>query len=449
MQILDRLFPNRTGRGHAEEVEPRGAEEAPLAQDPPLAQPASLAEAPATEHAAPVAQEEALLAREEAPLAHEQAPLVQEQSPLAHEQAPLAQEQASLVQEQSPLIQEARRAQEQIEARLAEIMLWLRNIRAEGHNSLGTLSNAVANVREESNNRLAHLERLVNILTGAVANVGPAAAGERALATPPTDDIFALDYALTVGGSLLHVERLCSDIAAFSRGQLGEKDQFLLAERLAFAAYPTYKFSEFNRLHLKDRAFIETYKETMDPANWHSLDRKYLVNEMLKCVSHLPGDFVECGVWKSATAVWLARAAQAQGRHVHLFDSWEGLSTPEPAVDGTHWIKGSLAVDMASATKYLESYKCCSFYKGWIPERFDEVKDIKVCFLHIDVDLHDPTRHSLAFFYERMVPGGIIICDDYGAEPCPGAKKAVDDFLGSRPERVALLPTGQGLIIKQ
>ena len=385
----------------------------------------------------------------EARRAEEMARRVEAMARRAEETAPRAEEMARRAEETARHTEEMARRAEETEARLAEILLWLQNIRAEGQNSLGTLSNAVANVREESNNRLAHLEQLVNILVGAVANIRPAAADERVIATPPTNDIFALDYALTVGGSLLHVKRLCSDITAFSRGQLGEREQYLLAERLAFAAYPTYKFSEFNRLHLKDRAFIETYKETMDPGNWHSLDRKYLVNEMLKCVSHLPGDFVECGVWNGATAIWLARAAQTQGRHVHLFNSWEGLSSPNSAVDGSHWIKGSLAVDMSVATKYLEGYKHCSFYKGSIPERFHEVKDIKVCFLHIDVDIHDPTRNSFAFFYERMVPGGIIICDDYGAEPCPGAKKAVDDFLVLRPERVALLPTGQGLIIKQ
>ena len=34
--------------------------------------------------------------------------------------------------------------------------------------------------------------------------------------------------------------------------------------------------------------------------------------------------------------------------------------------------------------------------KGWIPTRFQEVADRHFAFVHIDVDLYEPTRDSLA-----------------------------------------------------
>jgi O-methyltransferase len=245
------------------------------------------------------------------------------------------------------------------------------------------------------------------------------------------------------------VEDFAKTISTVASRYLTEQQRYFLAERLAWAAYPKYRFSDLGSPHLEDRAFIDVFKETANPGTWHSLDRKYLVNEMLKSVEHLPGDFVECGVWKGSTAVWLCRAAERRQRRVHLFDSWEGLSAPDPRVDGTHWQEGSLAVSLDAAQEYLKPYPSATFYQGWIPDRFPEVGGAKVAFLHIDVDLFRPTHDSIAYFYPRVVPGGIIICDDYNTFSCPGAKKAVDDFFAHRPEKVAILPTGQALVIKQ
>ena len=69
----------------------------------------------------------------------------------------------------------------------------------------------------------------------------------------------------------------------------------------------------------------------------------------------------------------------------------------------------------------LKEFERVSYYKGWIPDRFEEVSDRKFSFIHIDVDLHRPTYDSAEFFYERLSPGGIILCDDYGSLLCPGA----------------------------
>lgn len=71
------------------------------------------------------------------------------------------------------------------------------------------------------------------------------------------------------------------------------------------------------------------------------------------------------------------------------------------------------------------------------------------CFVHIDVDLYQPTYDSLAFFYERTSSGGIILCDDYGFITCPGAKAAMDSFFLNKLERIVCLPTGQGFVVKK
>jgi O-methyltransferase len=48
-----------------------------------------------------------------------------------------------------------------------------------------------------------------------------------------------------------------------------------------------------------------------------------------------------------------------------------------------------------------------------------------------------------------MVPGGIIVYDDYGFHSCTGAKIAVDEFYTGKEERPIYLPTGQCIVIKR
>ncbi len=129
----------------------------------------------------------------------------------------------------------------------------------------------------------------------------------------------------------------------------------------------------------------------MDPGNWHSLDRKYIVRELLKLSAH-PGP-VECGVYKGATAYFLAQAAEGRGSLVHLFDSWDGLSPPR-LEDGANSVEGQFTVSDALAKKHLRAFDCCRFYKGWIPDRFSDVADIGIAFLHIDLDLLRPFFHK-------------------------------------------------------
>lgn len=68
--------------------------------------------------------------------------------------------------------------------------------------------------------------------------------------------------------------------------------------------------------------------------------------------------------------------------------------------------------------------------------------------MYIDVDLYQPILDSLKFFYKRMIPGGIMVFDDYGFTFFPGAKKAVDEFMSDKDDFFIALPSGQAFLIK-
>lgn len=227
-----------------------------------------------------------------------------------------------------------------------------------------------------------------------------------------------------------------------------ESARFSLAERLANKIYPRYKFSEFGRIFLYDEAFIQYYESFHKTRNFHSFDRKYALNQLIKLTLSLDGDTAECGVYEGASSYLICRRTSGLEKAHHVFDSFEGLSPPS-LEDGDYWRKGDLSCGEETIRDNLKMFTDVHYYKGWIPTRFQEVSDVMFCFVHLDIDLYQPTWDSLNFFYERMVPGGIILCDDYGFSTCPGAKKAMDSYCSDKPEAIISLPTGQGFIMKK
>ena len=87
-------------------------------------------------------------------------------------------------------------------------------------------------------------------------------------------------------------------------------------------------------------------------------------------------------------------------------------------------------------------------HKGWIPEVLRAIEPRPFSFVHVDVDLYEPTRSSLEYFYPLMSPGAVLLCDDYGSTDCPGALKACDEFLSDKPEKMIATAAGSGFFIK-
>jgi O-methyltransferase len=185
-------------------------------------------------------------------------------------------------------------------------------------------------------------------------------------------------------------------------------------------------------------------------------DRKFVLWSMARSVSHIAGDTAECGVLDGASSYLICAARRSDRPPLHhAFDSFEGLSVPSPedhpAIETSFtWTAGDLSVSLDEAQAKLGQFDNIRYYKGWIPTRFDEIADRRFSFVHVDVDLYAPTRDSLEFFYPRLMPGGILLCDDYGYHTCPGARRAFDEFISDKPEEAVVhLPTGQGFIVKR
>jgi hypothetical protein len=212
--------------------------------------------------------------------------------------------------------------------------------------------------------------------------------------------------------------------------------------------YKPYRFAWPFLDWYRDASFNE-YLSRFDELDGYNTHRRWMLAQLIRFTSNISGDTAECGVYRGSTSYLILEhnARCALPRHHFMFDSFGGLSKPTKE-DGNYWTEGDLSTSENNARKALQQFGNKTFLTGWIPQRFDEVASRRFSFVHIDVDLFQPTKDSLAFFYPRLESGAVLICDDYGCSTCQGATQACDQFLESCPEKMISLPDGGGFFIK-
>jgi O-methyltransferase len=182
----------------------------------------------------------------------------------------------------------------------------------------------------------------------------------------------------------------------------------------------------------------------------------YTLVHFLKEAMHLGGDVVECGVWRGGSARLLREEVLREGaaKKLYLFDSFEGMAAVDSEQD-RHNVGDFRDTSLEHVQSFVAGAKgddprgVAVFRKGWIPETFDGLDSMKVCFAHIDLDLYQSILDSLAFVYPRLASRGVIVFDDYGFASCPGARRAVDEFFDDKPEKPFVLDTAQAVVIKR
>jgi O-methyltransferase len=225
--------------------------------------------------------------------------------------------------------------------------------------------------------------------------------------------------------------------------------RFMLLVRLGSLLYPNYSF-KWPQMDWVNDARFNDYLARFGERRGFNIERRWMVKELMRLTEDVPGDTAECGVYEGAGSFLICEmnaACRRHRRHHHIFDSFEGVSTPLE-IDGTFWKKGNMKRGEDLVRRNLADCAAYTIYKGWIPKRFGDIADKRFSFVHIDVDLYEPTLESLRFFYDRMNERGIIVCDDYGFATCPGATRAVQEFLDHKPEKMAALTGGGGFLIK-
>lgn len=176
----------------------------------------------------------------------------------------------------------------------------------------------------------------------------------------------------------------------------------------------------------------------------------------------LGGALVECGVWKGGAVGLMALATMATDgppRHLHLFDSFTDICSPDPSIDGDRAIQESgdrLVANSSGAEPMAGFYDSVGghgtradcerliegaigypsaavhYHQGWFQNTVPEAAKLigPVAVLRLDGDWYASTMICLEHLYDNVVEGGIVILDDYGTYE--GCRRAVDEFLAAR-----------------
>ena len=149
--------------------------------------------------------------------------------------------------------------------------------------------------------------------------------------------------------------------------------------------------------------------------------------------------------------------AAFDGRGYRIFDSFAGLSAPsqEDAIEGEgaqvgrlrHMTRaGNFAASLDKVKAALSAFPRIEYFPGWIPAAFPQEDGARYRFVHVDVDVYQPTRDSIDYFYPRLVPGGMIVCDDYNWS---GARQAIEEVCARVGTDFATTPYTQAYIVRR
>jgi hypothetical protein len=192
-----------------------------------------------------------------------------------------------------------------------------------------------------------------------------------------------------------------------------------------------------------------------EPFTMTSYERRYALYTAVRHVHQtgVPGAFVECGVWRGGSTILAALAFERLGdtaRELYLYDTFAGMTEPSEAdgpevrrrweeqqEDGhNRWAYASrqeVAQNLEEAG--IEASRA-HLVEGPVEETIPAVAPDRIAILRLDTDWYESNLHELTHLYDRLEPGGVLLIDDYGR--WQGARQAVDEFFGSRPESVYL-----------
>lgn len=191
---------------------------------------------------------------------------------------------------------------------------------------------------------------------------------------------------------------------------------------------------------------------------WRRLDtecRQSPLIELLEESLGLEGDVIECGVYRGATTRLMGRRMRdvAPSKKLFACDSFEGFPQDRilDADLGPFRFRFKVRRKFRHASDvperliaYFDAYRINGYVvKGFFSDTLPKMKPRKYCFMFIDCDIYESHLDCLNVLYEQLVPGGIVVFDDYAEPKWPGASRAVDEYFADQPVKPERIDGGR------
>lgn len=204
---------------------------------------------------------------------------------------------------------------------------------------------------------------------------------------------------------------------------------------------------------LVDEEFGDIFEKTK-PFTMVSKERQYALYKAVEYVvkAKIPGDFVECGVWRGGNGMLIAHTLKKFGvtnRKIYLYDTYEGMAEPESidvnVNDGTRastywkkqkkegekWCYASFEEVRQNMRRTRYPEKNIVLVKGKVEDTIPKTIPARIAVLRLDTDWYSSTKHELHHLYPRLSRKGVLLIDDYGG--WEGARRAVDEYFKKQP----------------
>jgi O-methyltransferase len=215
---------------------------------------------------------------------------------------------------------------------------------------------------------------------------------------------------------------------------------------------PVYPFATYSPWN-KDKVFQKVYSSI----EGFTLVDKYRCFELWKLVEQSAklknGSIIEIGVWRGGTGALIAKQAKNCGieDRVFLCDTFAGVvkagANDSIYNNGEHADTNRQSVEEFILTKMnLDNIE---ILEGIFPEQTGSlVEDMQFRFCHIDVDVYQSAKDIVDWIWNKMVPGGIMIYDDYGFDSCDGITKYVEEQMMCKDRLIIHNLNGHAIVMK-
>lgn len=201
---------------------------------------------------------------------------------------------------------------------------------------------------------------------------------------------------------------------------------------------------------------FEPIYQKVAPYTMTSIERLYDLYKSIEYIvkAKIPGDIIECGVWKGGSMMLVAETLIYFGdmkRNLYCLDTYEGHPKPNEILDVDIWGNkaindfnkhklsdeasnwGNISIDEVQINLNKTGYpqNKIILVKGLVENTAMELSSKKFSLVRLDTDWYQSTKTALEVFWPNISNHGILIVDDYGHYK--GQRIAVDEYFSGSP----------------